>query len=109
MKKRLIIPAAATALLAAASMAGAATADELQRQLDDLSSQVRALQAEKASPTPAPNTAPEGYLSKVLDRTRFGGYGELDYTMKRENGNGKGGNSFDPHRFVLYVNSDLAD
>lgn len=109
MKKRLIIPAAATALLTAASIAGAATADELQRQLDDLSSQVKALQAEKVSQPAAPSTPPEGYLSKVLERTRFGGYGELDYTMKRENGNGKGGNSFDPHRFVLYVNSDLAD
>ena len=109
MKKRFIIPAAASILFSAVTMARAATVDELQRQLDDLSSQVKVLQAEKGS-KPAPSTAQgEGALKKIWDRTRIGGYGELDYIMKSDDGNGKGGNTFDPHRFVLYVNSDLAD
>lgn len=33
----------------------------------------------------------------------------MDYIVRRENGNGKGANIFDPHRLVLYVNSDLSD
>ncbi|WP_298267608.1 porin [Geobacter sp.] len=109
MKKRFIIPAAASILLAAVTMARAATVEELQRRLDELSGQVETLRAERAAPPAEPATRDEGYLKGVWDRTRIGGYGELDYIMKRENGNGKGGNTFDPHRFVLYVNSELAD
>lgn len=109
MKKRFIIPAAAMLLLAAGTMASAATVDELQRQLDELTGQVRTLQAQKASPAADAATPGDGYLKKVWDKTRIGGYGELAYIFKKENGNGNGGNTFDPQRFVLYVNSDLAD
>lgn len=105
MKKSFVIMAALTILVSMASMSRAATVEELQQQLDELKSQVQAI---KASPPPAENGG-EGYLKKTWDRTRFGGYGELDYIVTKDNGNGKGGNTFDPHRFVLYVNSDLTD
>lgn len=105
MKKGCVIMAAATILGGMASMAGAATVEELQQQVDELKSQVQAIK----SPPKGEDKGGDGYLKKVWDRTRFGGYGELDYQITRENGNGNGGNAFDPHRFVLYVNSDLTD
>jgi len=104
MKKHLITFTIATLLLIPPAMAQAASVEELQRQVEELNTQVKAIQAEGNA-----NKAQEGYPKRVWDKTRFGGYGELDYIFKRENGNGAGGNTFDPHRFVLYVNSDLAD
>lgn len=105
MKKGCVIMAAATILSGFASMAGAATVEELQQQVDELKSQVQSIKA----PLKTEDNGGDGYLKKVWNRTRFGGYGELDYTVTKENGNGKGSNRFDPHRFVLYVNSDLTD
>jgi hypothetical protein len=99
-----------TLLLSASTIqARAGSLEDLQRQVDELNSQMKALEEkEKAKATPeTPDN--ESYLKRTWDRTRFGGYGELDYIFRRGNGNGKGGNIFDPHRFVLYVNSDLAD
>lgn len=69
-------------------------------QVDELSLKVKALERSSGN---------SGYLKKVLNGTTFGGYGELDYAVTRNNGNNSGKNSFDPHRIVLYVNSDLAD
>lgn len=86
-------------------MARAATVEELQQQVEELRNQVKAIKA----PAPSAESGGDGYAKKVWDSTRFGGYGELDYIVTRENGNGKGSNAFDPHRFVLYVNSDLSD
>lgn len=103
MKKVFVVMAAVTILGSITSMARAATVEELQQQIDELKGQVQAIKA----PTPAGGG--EGYMQKLWDRTRFGGYGELDYAVTKDNGNGKRGNAFDPHRFVLYVNSDLAD
>lgn len=104
MKKQQFI--LATALCAALSAtAQATTIEELQKQVDTLNSQVKAISESGKKPT-----APSGGIFKqVWEKTTFGGYGELDYIFKRENGNGKGSNTFDPHRVVLNVNSELAD
>ena len=96
-------------LLAAATTAQAASVEELEKQVEDLAAQVRAIKAAGGGTAANPGAKDEGAVKKALEQTRFGGYGELDYIFKRENGNGKGGNTFDPHRFVLYVNSPLAD
>jgi hypothetical protein len=100
-----------TLLLSTAAIpARAGSLEDLQKQVDELNSQMKSLkEKEDAKPAPAPQPEEEGYLKKTWDRTRIGGYGELEYIFRRENGNGEGGNSFDPHRFVLYVNSGLAD
>ncbi|MFZ3207619.1 MAG: porin [Geobacteraceae bacterium] len=98
----------AVLLLAAATAAQAASVEELEKQVEELAGQVRAIKA-TAGTAANPGAKDEGVVKKALEQTRFGGYGELDYIFKRENGNGKGGNTFDPHRFVLYVNSPLAD
>ena len=105
MKKSFVLMAAVTILGSMASMARAATVEELQQQVEELRNQVKAIKA----PAPSAESGGDGYAKKVWDNTRFGGYGELDYIVTRENGNGKGSNAFDPHRFVLYVNSDLSD
>jgi hypothetical protein len=115
MNKRFTLFAATAALLASTSIAGAATLEEMQKQIDDISAAMRVMQAEKAKETEkaaqpaAPSIGGDGSLKKVWDKTTFGGYGELAYIFKKENGNGNGGNSFDPQRFVLYVNSELSD
>lgn len=109
MKKTLYLGLACAALLAAAAPAWAGTVEELQRQVDELNDKVKALAEKNQPPTSTPPASEGSYLKKVWDGTKIGGYGELDYIFRRENGNGKGGNTFDPHRFVLYVNSELAD
>jgi len=109
MKKTFVILAAMTILCSMAAKARAATVEELQAQVDDLSSQVKAIKSATADKPATDGKAGDGFLKKVWDKTRFGGYGELDYIFTKENGNGKGGNTFDPHRIVLYVNSELTD
>lgn len=106
MKRSVLLLAATVVLLTAASRARAATLDDLQQQIDTLNSQVKSL---KESGKAADSTTGEGSLKNIWNKTRFGGYGELDYIFRRENGNGNGGNTFDPHRIVLYVDSELAD
>jgi hypothetical protein len=68
----------------------------LQQQLNDLQHQFSELERSKKNEKRDPSI-------------RIGGYGELDYIFKKANGNGKEGNTFDPHRFVLYVNADLSE
>ncbi|KAF0218878.1 MAG: hypothetical protein FD174_2661 [Geobacteraceae bacterium] len=109
MKKLFVIFAAAVIVSTLTARAHAATLEELQQELDELNGKVKAMQGGRQSEKTVPAAPEESYLKKTWDRTRFGGYGELDYIFNRENGNGKGGNIFDPHRFVLYVNSELAD
>jgi len=89
--------------------ASAGSLEDLQRQVDELNSQMKTLKEKENTKAIPESSDDESYLKKTWDRTRIGGYGELDYIFRRENGNGNGGNTFDPHRFVLYVNSDLAD
>ncbi|HEY5974414.1 MAG TPA: porin [Geobacteraceae bacterium] len=103
MNRTFITMAAAVIMLMAVTTSRAATLDELQQQVDELGNQLKALKK------PAEGTGESGTLRGLWDRTRFGGYGELDYVFRRENGNGQGGNTFDPHRIVLYVDSQLAD
>ena len=95
-------------LCAGAPTAWGATVDELQQQIETLGKEVQTLK-ESGAGKGGSGREEESYLKKTWDKTRFGGYGELDYVFRRENGNGQGGNSFEPRRFVLYVNSELAD
>lgn len=108
MKKTFVILAAMTILCSMAAKASAAGIEELQKQVNDLISQVKALN-EKGTGKGEEAKAGEGYLKGVWDKTRIGGYGELDYVFRKENGNGNGGNTFEPRRVVLYVNSGLTD
>jgi hypothetical protein len=109
MQKTLRSVITATLLLAAATTSQAASVEELEKQVEELAGQVRAIKAAGGGSAASHGAKDEGAVKKALEQTRFGGYGEFDYIFKRENGNGKGGNTFDPHRFVLYVNSPLAD
>ena len=69
---------------------------ELQQQINELQRKFSDLENGKP-------------VDKKDPAIRLGGYGELDYIFKEANGNGKEGNTFDPHRFVLYVNSNLSE
>lgn len=108
MSKRFITFAAATLLLSAASMSRAATVEELERKVQELDSQVKSLKTADTR-RDEEDARQHSYLKRLYEKSSLGGYGELDYIFKDENGNGKGGNTFDPHRFVLYVKSELAD
>lgn len=114
MKKSFAMIAAAALLLSVAPKARAATTiDELQKQMDELKSQMNSLgtqpPAKAADPAPQGEPGKEGSSKSFLDKTRFGGYGELNYIFRKNNGNDKGGNIFDPNRIVLYVESPLSD
>ena len=112
MKKTWIMLVVVTLVCATSTIARAGSLEDLQKQVDELNSQMKALkeaEAAKRAKDAKAVKSEQSYASQLLDKTRFGGYGELDYIFTRENGNGKGGNTFDPHRFVLYVNSELAD
>lgn len=105
MKKGVVLFAMVVIFFSTVS-ARAASLEALEKQVEELSGQLKALQATN---TPQATPSGEGLLAKAFDRISLGGYGEFDYIFKRENGNGKGGNTFDPHRFVLYVNSELSE
>ena len=110
MKKLTMALTAAALVACVAGGARAAEIDDLKRDVEELKGQVKSLAAPaRAEKEEKAEDAGESYLKKTWERTRFGGYGELDYAFRRENGNGKGGNTFEPRRFVLYVNSGLAD
>lgn len=100
----------AAALLGFASASQANSITDLQNQLDELKGRVQDLQSQKKS-EPVQTSTPESgnYLKRVWDNTRLSGYGELEYIFKKDNGNGNGGNTLDPHRIVLNVTSQLAD
>lgn len=102
MKKKLTLFAAVAILAVTVTQSRAANEDDLQKQLNELASEVKALKTEAEKKQPRD-------MSRILSKTSFGGYGELDYISRRDNGNGKAGNTFDPHRIVLYVNSELSD
>lgn len=79
---------------------------EMQKQLDEIRVKLQELQAEKK---PEAVGGSGEYLKKLLGSTRISGYGELDYVIRKDNGNGNGGNTLDPHRIVLNVTSQLTD
>lgn len=109
MKKMITLIATVTILAAATAQSRAATVDDLQKQMNELASEIKALKSETAKEADLGGKTKQQTLNRLLNKTSFGGYGELDYIFKRENGNGKGGAAFDPHRIVLYVNSELSD
>ncbi|HEY3307242.1 MAG TPA: porin [Desulfuromonadaceae bacterium] len=106
MKKSCIITVLAASVFAIGASGHAATIEDLQKQLDNLNGKIQELQTQKVGETTRENS---GYMKKVWDKTTIGGYGELDYIFKRDNGNDNGGNTLNPHRVVLYVGSELAD
>jgi hypothetical protein len=101
MKKSLMALSAAVLVTAASVPARAATLEELQQQLSTLNQEVSALKQPKT------DLSGDSALKKAWDKTKIGGYGELAFISTKENGNGNGGNTFDPKRIVLYVNSEL--
>src|SRR6185369_12496857 len=105
---------AATALLMSLTpkARAAATNEELQIQLDELKTQMKSLgpkTAAAADPVAPGEAGGAGSYKPSTDKTRFGGYGELNYIFRKNNDNGNGGNFFDPNRIVLYVDSPLSD
>lgn len=102
--KKMLFAIALLAMGCGAPAFAQAETEELKKQIEALGEKVKALEDQKAAASaPSP-------VQKVLSRTTFGGYGELDFISKRDNGGPEGGKTiYDPHRFVLYVNSDLAD
>jgi hypothetical protein len=105
MKKGLTALAAIAALGSLTTVCSAGEIEDLRKQMEDISVKVGKLEATGKKD----ESGKEGYLKKLAGGTTFGGYGELAYIFRKENGNGNGGNTLDPQRFVLYVNSDLAD
>jgi len=93
-------------VFALAASSHAETTPDLQRQLDEINGKIQELQAEKK---PEATSGSGDYLKKLWGNTRVGGYGELDYIFRKDNGNGNGGNTLDPHRVVLNVTSQLAN
>lgn len=94
-------------VLALATSSRAETASDLQRQLDEIKVKIQTMESQQKSAT-HPDMS-DDYLKKLWGNTKISGYGELDYIFTKNNGNGSGGNSFDPHRVVLNVTSRLAD
>ena len=94
--KKLAASLLISTLLAAPAFADDNSTAALQQQINDLQRQFSELESSKKT-------------TKRDPAVRIGGYGELDYIFKEANGNGKEGNTFDPHRFVLYVNSNLSE
>src|SRR6185369_14192901 len=93
-------------VFALAASSQAETSPDLQRQLDEINGKIQELQAEKK---PEATSGSGDYLKKLWGNTKVGGYGELDYIFRKDNGNGNGGNTLDPHRVVLNVTSQLAN
>jgi hypothetical protein len=79
---------------------------DLQRQLDEISVKIQEMQAQKK---PEVTSESGEYMKKLWGNTKLSGYGELEYIFTKDNGNGKGGNTLDPHRIVLNVTSQLSD
>lgn len=109
MKKMFTLFATVAIMAAITTQSRAATVDDLQKQIDDISGEIKALKNEAAKNATIDSKTQPNNMRRILNKTSFGGYGELDYIFRRENGNGKGESVFDPHRIVLYVNSELSD
>jgi hypothetical protein len=90
--------------LASSSYADSIT--DLQKQLDEIKVKILEMQAQKK---PEAASEQSDYLKKLWGSTKISGYGELEYIFRKDNGNGNGGNTLDPHRVVLNVTSQLTD
>lgn len=106
MIKNGLITAVMVGVLALASTSRADDASDLQRQLDEIKGKIQELQAQKKVETASENS---DSLKRLWGSTKISGYGELDYIFTRNNNNGNGGNTLNPHRVVLNVYSELAD
>jgi len=106
MKKIGLVTTVMAGVLALASSSQADSIPDLQRQLDEINGKIRELQTLKKPETPSEGS---NYLKTLWGNTSISGYGELEYIFRKDNGNGKGGNTLDPHRVVLNVTSRLAD
>lgn len=106
MDKKALVTTVMVGVLSLATSSHADTSSDLQRQLDEIKGKIQELQSQKKPDTPSESG---DYLKRLWGNTKISGYGELDYIFTRENGNGKGGNTLDPHRIVLNVTSQLAD
>lgn len=106
MKKAGLVTTVMVGVLALSATSHADSIPDLQRQLDEINGKIQQLQTQKK---PETTSGTGEYLQKVLGNTRISGYGELEYIFKQDNGNGKGGNTLDPHRIVLNVTSQLSD
>lgn len=88
---------------------------DLQKQLDSINARIQAMQIQKDSTEVSSHSGSDqssgssDYLRKLWGNTRISGYGELEYIVRKDNGNGNGGNTLDPHRIVLNVTSQLTD
>jgi hypothetical protein len=106
MKKIGLVTTVMLGVFAFAASSHADSITDLQRQLDEINGKIRDLQAPKKTEAPSENS---DYLKKLWGNTKISGYGELEYIFNKDNGNGNGGNTLDPHRVVLNVTSQLAD
>ena len=106
MKKIGLVTSVMVGVFALAAASHAETIPDLQRQLNEINGKIQELQTKKDQEV---TTANSDYLKKLLGSTKIGGYGELEYIFRKDNGNGNGGNTLDPHRIVLNVTSQLAD
>jgi len=93
-------------MLALASSSHAEGISDLQQQLDEIKGKIHELESQKKVETASDSS---DSLKRLWGSTRISGYGELDYIFTRNNGNGNGGNTLEPHRVVLNVYSELAD
>lgn len=114
MRKSFIMLSAAAIMAAASGQAMAVTMEDLQKQISDLTNEVATLKQAPAKETAQKEAAAKESpvvetVKKAMEKTKIGGYGELAFISKKENGNRKGGNYFDPQRIVLYVDSQLND
>jgi hypothetical protein len=120
--KRGLVTSVMVGVLAVAASSHADIIQDLQKQLDEINVKIQELQVQKKTDKinakmqePEVNEKSEAlsessdYLKKLWGNTKIGGYGELEYIFRKDNGNGKGGNTLDPHRVVLMVSSQLAD
>jgi hypothetical protein len=106
MKRFGLVTAVMAGVLFMAASSRADSITDLQQQLDELKGKIQELQPQKKV---EPHNEKSSYLKGLWGNTNISGYGELDYIFTRENGNGNGGNTLDPHRVVLNVTSQLAD
>ena len=106
MKKIRFIATVMAGVLTLAASSHADGLSDLQSQLDEINGKIQKLQAEKK---PEVTAGSGDYLKNVWGNTKISGYGELEYIFKKDNGNGQGGNTLDPHRVVLNVTSQLTD
>jgi hypothetical protein len=106
MRKIGLLTAVTVGVFAFATSSRADNITDLQQQLDDINGKIKVLQTQKSS---EPVSGSSDYLRKLWGTTKISGYGELEYIFRKDNGNGNGGNTLDPHRVVLNVTSQLAD